>query len=538
MKRDLAAFEAERFDVLVLGGGILGASVAWEAARRGLRVALLEKDDFASGASANTMRIMHGGLRYLQHLDIPRMRRSIRERSAWLRMAPHLVEPASFLLPSYRQGMQRKTLMGLAVALNELISWDRNRGLPEDRRLPAGRIVSRRTALSRVPELAEADVTGGIIFYDGLVYSPERLVVEIVAAAMQEGAVAANHVAPRGPLRTRGRLDGVLARDRLNGEELEVRARTVVNATGAAVETVASKLMGRASDPSRRHLLALNLVVPSTGHDLGFAVRTPAAESGTGVDGAGRRQLFVVPWRERTLIGTAYYGGRAAHEGMNDPEPYVARFLEEVNAAVPGSDLRRSDVIGVHRGLLPVRSDDDRNAAQLLEEHRIRVEGSEGECRVVSVEVEKYTTARHVAEETVRQVLELLGRLEAPVSGPPVLPGGFAGSCDAFTRRAGREHPELEPTVAEHLVRSYGRRYSEVLACGDSWPGWDRRVVAEAPVIEAQLHYAVEREMARTVSDMLDRRTDIGPRGLLTERATARAEAILTHCDERELPSA
>lgn len=526
MKRDLAALHAEHFDLLVLGGGILGASVAWEAVRRGLRVALLEKDDFASGASANTMRIIHGGLRYLQQLDVGRMRRSIRERSAWLRIAPHLVEPAAFCVPSYRSGIQRKSLMGLAVILNELVSCARNRELPPDRRIPAGRVVTRSAVAKWVPELVGGDLTGGIVFYDGLVYSAERLVVEVLRAAVEEGVVAANHVALEAPLRIRGRLSGVVARDRLGDDTFEVRASAIVNATGACVGPVARALLGGGPDERpRRHVLALNLVIPSTGHRMAFAV--PTAVGGAGGLGAGkRRQLFVVPWRGRTLVGTAYYGRETDGEGPGHLEPYVARFLAEVDAALPDLGLRRSDVVRVHHGLLPLREDAGPTHSGLLREHRIRIGGREEGSPVVSVEIEKYTTARFVAEETVRRVLRLLGHDDVQASPPPVLPAGFGEACADLVGRARREHPGLEPDVAEHLVRSYGRRYVEVVQYSASWPGWNRRVVPDASIIEAQLRHAVDREMARTASDILDRRTEIGPRGLVTERAAALAERI------------
>src|ERR1043166_854658 len=161
MQRSLDALQSTAFDLLVIGGGILGASVARDAALRGLRVARVERGAGGGGTSSNSLRIIHGGLRYLQHLDLRRMRESIRERSMWLRIAPHLVEPLPVLVPTYGWGLRGKSVLRAALAVNDVIAWDRNRTLAPDRRLPAGRAVSRAECLALVPELTGPGLTGG-----------------------------------------------------------------------------------------------------------------------------------------------------------------------------------------------------------------------------------------------------------------------------------------------------------------------------------------------------------------------------------------
>src|SRR3954449_4194888 len=240
MRRNLDQLTARTFDLLVVGGGIYGLTIAYDAAQRGLSVALIERSDFGSGATFNHLRTIHGGLRYLQSLDIGRARESIRERRTIARIAPHAVRPLPFAVPLYRSLMRGKMAMRAGFALDRLVAFDRNRGVPATHRLRAGYVVSRATAAQTFPGLRRQGLTGAAVFYDYVTTEPDRLTFSYALAAAAHGAVLANHVeavAPRvDSAHGTRRVTAMAARDMLDRKTIEIAARLVVNATGASID--------------------------------------------------------------------------------------------------------------------------------------------------------------------------------------------------------------------------------------------------------------------------------------------------------------
>jgi glycerol-3-phosphate dehydrogenase len=532
MQRSLDSLQSTVFDLLVIGGGILGASVARDAALRGLRVALVERGDWGGGTSANSLRIVHGGLRYLQHLDLRRMRESIRERSTWLRIAPHLVEPLPVLVPTCGWGLRGKPALRAALAVNDVIAWDRNRALAPDRHLPAGRGVSRAECLALVPELEAPGLTGGVLFYDAQMYSSERLVLETVMGAVEAGADAANYLEVTGPLRRGGRLEGVVARDR--GDEstgLEIRARVIVNAAGPGAPGLAAALLGMpVARPPIGYTLAFNIGVEATGHRVAFAI-----SGGTGDPNAllrrGPRQLFVVPWRGCTLIGTAhlpYDGDPAAFDAAGVD---LEAFLAEVRAAWRGPVWSPEDVRLLHAGLLPGRTEGGPSArvVRLDTRHRLVDHAADGVPSLLTLASIKFTTARRVAEEATDRVCAKLGRAAACRTADTPLRGAPEGSIERLVSDARRRHDGVPPLVLEHLVRTYGRHYEEVLrvAAGGAGPEWLEPLYPGGGVVFAQFIHAVRAEMALTAADIVERRTELGAVGRDSPALRARAGEAL-----------
>src|SRR5947207_4616963 len=227
MIRDLDRLTDHTFDVLVVGGGIHGLIVAYDAAQRGLSVALVERDDFGSGVSFNHLRTIHGGLRYLQSLDLRRSRESMRERRTVARIAPHLVQPLPFALPLYRSLTRGKLAMRAGFLLDRVVASGRNRGVPPALRLPGGRVVSRPAAIDRFPGLRRQGLTGAAVFSDYVTTESDRLTFSYALAAAEHGASLANHVEAIAPLTAgadRRRVAGVRARDLVEGREIEIKA--------------------------------------------------------------------------------------------------------------------------------------------------------------------------------------------------------------------------------------------------------------------------------------------------------------------------
>jgi glycerol-3-phosphate dehydrogenase len=421
--RDLDRLSASEHDLLVIGGGISGATCAFDAAQRGLRVALVEAADFCSGASWNSLKTIHGGLRHLQRGHLSALRESMRERRCLLRIAAPIVRPLPFLVPTYGHGPKGREALAVGLLLNDLASLDRNRGLSADQRIPRSRTLSRRQVMAELPGLPGAGLTGGALWLDAQVESSERLVMGFLHAAAAEGAALANYVEVTGLLRQGGRVVGVRARDRQAQGELEIRAGMVLSCAGPAVDEVLSR--GGVARPAVPLLRAANLVLR----------RRTVGDKAVG-RAVGGRFLFMVPWQDRAMVGTSYLPAASGQIG-------AAELLEDARAAFPWAELEARDVALVHVGLVPGEGD----GSGLFTRHRLidhqREDGVPGLISVVAV---KYTTGRAVAEQAVDLVVARLGRPAAPCrSADRSLPGLFpAGdSPRARTLSAVREEMAL-----------------------------------------------------------------------------------------------
>jgi glycerol-3-phosphate dehydrogenase len=523
---DLASAD---LDVLVVGAGITGACIALEAARRGLRTGLVDRGDFGGGATANCLKIVHGGLRYLQNLDVPRLRASVAARSVWLRSAPHLVEPLPVLLPTYRGRFPPRVALAAALVVNEALSLDRNRGLVPGRQVPRARVLSRQECIALEPSVGVPGLTGGVLFHDALIYSPERLTLEVVEAARAAGAIVASYVEFDGPLMAGGRVAGARVRDRLGGDEAQLRTRWLVNATGSSVPTLAAQLASAAVPVSpaavsrQAYSVALNFVTRQPAPQVAYAVR-----GGTG-DAGGRRarQLFVVPWRGHAMVGTAHLEYRGDPSAFVLTPKLVAHFAEELAAAQPSLGDWAGDIALVHAGLLPLAGSPSGRGLRLLKRHRILDHAKDGCAGALSVVTVKLTTAGLVAGDVgYRLVPSRAVRRDDWRTLP--LPGAAFDSLEALHVAARVRYGALLPAdVLEHLVRSYGSRYEEILEYRHTLADWDQPAVAGAPVIRAQFVHGAVAEHARTAEDLVWRRTEIGPRGLADDAALRLAEAAL-----------
>jgi glycerol-3-phosphate dehydrogenase len=489
-------------------------------------VGLVESGDFACATSANSLKIIHGGLRYLQRLDLRQMREAVRERSTWLRIAPHLIEPLPILIPAYRHGLQRLSLLRAALAASDLVTWDRNRDVLPEHRLPPSRIVSRGECLDLVPELDTPELTGGVLFYDAQMYNSERLVLEVVQAAEAAGAVVANYTELEHLLPGQTPLATAVVRDAISGERFEAHARVIVNATGHSLPALAERLVGRPL--SAPYSLAINVLVPSRGHQVAFAVAGRVRDPDAKVS-LGKRQFFFVPWRGRLMIGTGHWPYRGDLKAFTLEGGKLSEFLAEVNACWPGGPFDLHEVVLVHSGLVPVARHGEGNKVHFLRRAQILDHSADGGSRIISVSTPKYTTARRVAERAVDLVCKKLARPEARcrTSFTP-LPGAPNGSLQRLVSAA-RERYEgtVAEDVLEHLVRTYGRRYEHVLAYRDSLHDWDRRILAAEPVIKAQWAYAAREEMAQCPEDLIHRRTELGARGLDSEQLRQLAAQVM-----------
>jgi glycerol-3-phosphate dehydrogenase len=399
---------AGRYDLVVIGGGIYGIALTFEASRRGYRAVLLERGDFGGGTSWSSLRIIHGGLRYLQTLDLRRFRESVAERRWFLRHFPDLVRPLPCLMPLYGHGLKRPGILRLALAANDLLALRRNRDLEPAVRLPRGRVLSAHETAQLFPQVRERGLRGGALWYDAVMLSPERVLMDLLGWACRCGATALNYMEVERIVIEDGRSAGVEARDRVTHRVHRFRAPRVANAAGPRV-----RLLARESDRDLpalfRPTLAFNLLLD----------RPPPAEVAVAVQPPqrGAQVYFVLPWKGRLLAGTCYAGLPEATLEPKVTEGQVKLFLDELNAAVPGLDLTPQEVIQVYAGLLPgSRPGTAELATQAVVHDHGRHGGPQG---LYSVSGVKFTTARQVAETTLRT---MFGREVRPVLNAPERP--------------------------------------------------------------------------------------------------------------------
>ncbi|OLE60402.1 MAG: hypothetical protein AUG10_06050 [Gemmatimonadetes bacterium 13_1_20CM_2_70_10] len=461
---------AEPVDVLIIGGGITGAGVARDAALRGLRVALVDKSDVAGGTSSRSSRLIHGGIRYLEHGDLRLVFEASRERRTLLRIAPHLVRPLPFLFPAYRGARVPPWKLRAGLWLYDLLAAFRN--------VHTHRWLGAKQVRAAEPGLRDKDLTGAGLYYDAQT-DDARLALATLRSAATGGAFVASYAEVVSLARPDGRIAGASVRDGLTGRRLEVRAGVVVNATGPWVDAVR-----RLDDPAAAPLLRLSkgahVAVPRTRIGNTYAVTLTSP-----IDG---RVMFVLPWGDLSYIGTTETEDSVAPERVRATGDDVVYLLRSANAFFPRARLAPHDVVSTWAGLRPLLAPDtSRSAGAVSREHRV-VESPSG---LVTIAGGKLTTYRVMGRDVIDRVL----------------PGGETADLDvlissALARGVG------EPT-AKHLVASYGTESAAVLNLVDKQRALGKPILEGRPEIRAEVVHAVQREMALRLADVLIRRTHL-----------------------------
>jgi glycerol-3-phosphate dehydrogenase len=533
MKRFISGLSQKFYDLAVIGGGIYGASVAREAALRGLSVALIDQGDFGSATSSNSQRIIHGGLRYLQHVDFKRMRESIRERSILMRIAPHLVFPMPVLIPTYKNPLQGKTLMALILKLNDLIGFDRNRHLSAEKQIPPGRILSKNECLTYCPDLPQQDLNGAALFFDGQVYNTERLILSILQSAAQNGAVLANYVRAIRFEKKAGAIVGMSVEDVFSGKSVDVRAKMFVNCSGPWTDRVV-ELAGIVRQRARRRwvkaaLILTRQLIP----DVAVGVRSNFSyKNANAVLDKGYRYFFITPWRNSSLIGTFEVPYDREPDEFRLTEDEIRSFIDQVNLSYSGAHLTRQDVRLTYGGYVPASEKNSIPNNQPMKRYEISDHGlDDGVEGLISVIGVKLTTARHVAEKAVDLIETKLGRrtVESRTSVVPVYGGAMSSFKKFVETELKRDSLGLSDETIRHLVQTYGSEYRQVLRYCEEDPGWSRPIARSSPVIRAEILHAIREEMACTPDDILCRRTDLSVAAYADDSCFNSCAEIMAH---------
>lgn len=510
-KADLARVARETFDLVVIGGGVVGAGTALDAASRGLSVALIEQRDWASGTSSRSSKLIHGGLRYLEQLDFALVREALREQTLLLdRLCPHLVKPVPFLYPLVHRFWER-LYIGAGTLLYDLLAGRRA--------LPRHRHLTRRGVLRRFPGLRRDRLIGGIQYWDAQV-DDARHTMALVRTARVHGAAALSSVRAEGFLTSGTRVSGVRARCLETGRDLEIQGRQVVNATGVWTDSV-QKHAGR----GRIHVRAskgIHLVVPRDRihGDSGLILRTE------------KSVLFVIPWGAHWIVGTTDTDWELdlAHPAASRSD--IDYLLDRVNEVL-SEPLRHDDIEGVYAGLRPLLHGESDATSKLSREHAV----SQSVSGLITVAGGKYTTYRVMAKDVVDVAARGLEQKVPECCTDRVPLVGAAGYRGHWNRRESlAEESGLHVHVIEHLLNRYGTRTHEVLELIEADPALGEPLQGAPSHLAAEIHYAASHEGALHLDDVLTRRTRISietfDRGIEAARPAARILAAVLDWDD------
>jgi glycerol-3-phosphate dehydrogenase len=502
MIRDIKKMAGEHYDVLVIGGGITGAFIAWDAALRGLKVALIDKGDFGAATSAATSKLIHGGLRYLKTLEVGLVRESLQERRIMEIIAPHLVYPLPFVFPAYGWGMRGMPAALSAMVFYDTLSYDRKWINDDDKKIPGHEKFTADQIVAMESILDPVELKGGVIYYDCQMYNSERLTLEPILSAAEYGADVANYVLAQDIILEADRVGGARVTDTLSGKEYDLKASITVNAGGPWADLILGKVRGRKHHGLIRSK-GIHIITRPLHKDHAIVLQTKTG-----------RHFFIIPWRGSSLIGTTDVVYKGHPDDFKITEADIADFLVEINTTVPAARLTRADVRFQYGGLRPIVEKETSVEVEVYDASRkyelYDHEKDEGVKGFVTAIGGKYTTARNMARQLVDMIFTKLKK-EAVMCQTHTTPlyGGEIGRFASFVERAKFHKPEeLDNKVMENLCRNYGSRYVDVIKAAEKKRHLG--VICEAFMdIWAEVFYAIRSEMAVSLSDVLFRRTGL-----------------------------
>jgi glycerol-3-phosphate dehydrogenase len=478
----LLEFGERTFDLIIIGGGIVGAGIARDAALRGLQVVLFEKHDFGSGTTAGSTRLIHGGLRYLEMLDFRLVRLDLKERETLLRIAPHLVKPLEFLVPFYHRSFLYRWKMRAGMILYDLLSFDKS--------LPRHRFLSAEEVKASEPQLQDEGLQGAAAYYDAQANSPERLCLENLLEAREHGAILCNYAEVTGAVRTGQAITGVRVKDALNtgGPEVEVKGRVVVNASGPWFDRVAGKLTATKSQQIRT-TKGIHFTSPPL-HQRALVLFSK-------IDG---RLFFAIPWLGYSWIGTTDTDFSDDPGQARATTADVDYTFESVRQFLPAIDYDQIFFSNAGVRALVMEEGSESSVSRM---HRIANGAQEGIPGLISVLGGKLTGYRAIAEEATDAVCQILGTRQSCRTADLPLPGARQASSIVVTA------PLSQETV-DHLHRLYGARAVEVLRLASTDEQLGAKLSPSYPDIAAQVIFAVREEQCVRLSDFIWRRTLLG----------------------------
>ncbi|MEZ5019627.1 MAG: glycerol-3-phosphate dehydrogenase/oxidase [Bacteroidetes bacterium] len=528
LKRYIEEGGPDKFDLVIVGGGITGAAVAYIAAARGLSVALFEKKDYGGATSAATSKLIHGGLRYLANGELKLVRESLRERRILGNIAPNFVYPLPFLMPMYRRWKGNIWKMLIGMYLYDMLSYDKKDTWDRSKKLQNHRLINHRKTIRVEPNLKMDDLRNSFYFFDYQSIFPERLTLAFIKSAAEYGACVSNYTPVEGFLYgEEKRITGVKVRDLFSGKTREVHAELIVNCGG----TWADKILGMAVGSDQ----VTHRVKRSEG--IHIITKKIAGHHVVSLQKADGGHMMIMPWREHSLIGTT------DKEFLGDPDDYkvsmesIDEIINNVNTNF-GRKISREDIVHAYGGLRPLVDDQTKGSYETSRKYEVydnAVDGIEG---MITVEGGKYTTSRSLAREVLRLISEKLQRtLSDQVSDNLYLSGCEIRDMKQFMIRQHLNYKDFSRNTVEYVSRNYGTESKVVFRIARDNRHYAEEVSHDGEIL-AEVVYAIQYESAMTLPDIMLRRTGTGTLGnpgrTITEKVASVAAQLLGWDDMRK----
>ena len=513
MKRDLDKFKYSYFDFLIIGGGITGATIAWDASLRGYKVALVEKDDFGHATSMATSKLIHGGLRYLANFEFSLVRESLQERHFLTNIIQHLVRPLPFLFPVYSNISTPRWLIGIGLRLYDLLSFGKSMVKEESQKLPNHKWYSKKKALELEPNLSSDKLKGAFLYYDVQNIHPERMNIDFISSAVSKGAVAANHLEMTrlliDEIKGRKEVKGARVRDRLNNDsEFMIQAKTILNCSGPWGNLILDK-MRKKKESTLLLSKGIHILIPRKQNKHAIFIETK-----------DNVHFFVIPWLSYTLLGTTDTHYEGSPDDLKVTSKEVEDFLRTVNQHY-SIKLEKEDILHAYAGIRPLildpSSGDPKNTYTTSRKHELIDHKKDGLHRLVSVMGGKYTTSRALAQAVVNYVQQTykLGNFSCHSHTTPLKSADYKHSVAEYKKMLHRKWGNLfSVELINHLFEYYGTNCNKVLEIAKKSKDLKENIDPSSPRIKAEIHYAIEHESAYTLSDFLYRRCGWGNEGL------------------------
>jgi len=504
MERYTEHATGKTFDVIVIGGGITGAAIAYEAASRGLSVALFEKGDFSEATSAASSKLIHGGLRYLNNLEYRLVRESLIERRTMTNIAPNFVYPFPMLFPHYRSSLKsNKWLTRIGLVIYDLLATGRSNTWDTSKKIPSHKAISPEKALRLQPVIKEKGLTGASLFYDCISICPERLALAFIKSALHYGGKAANYARVTAFLMDGKRVCGIRVTDRLMKKEFEVKARITINCAGPWADHILSQFLKDKDSARLQRSEGIHIITrPLTKNDSIVSAITP-----------GGRHCFLIPWRGHTLIGTTDTPYHGHPDDYRVTRTRIEELIHGVNGSFDGLNLTVQDVLYSYGGLRPLLESRLKETYRSSRRYEIHDNALDGISGLLTVEGGKWTTSRRLAEKAVDRVAEKTGLSISPsLSCRQYLKGCEIKNLNDFLNRIKEENQNFNKNTLDCLGRLYGTECEKVLGLVREENSLAQILNSDGELL-AQAVYGVRYEMARTLRDIVLRRTGIATLG-------------------------